>query len=184
VLDHLLQMLDVSLLEEDIRVVAMMDKKNLIETCGDSTSNLLAEGCDRVVIVWDLHPSYSVKGEDYCLHNERVEIFKTLKKAGIINPNRVFLVCLDKTLESWLLADERALNAVLMPRKRFSLPKNPEREPDPKGRLITLFTRVRGHRYQDTVDAIKIVRALPDLRQLRKLETFKRFAFKALGRVL
>ncbi len=184
VLPHLLRMLDSSLLEKDIRVVAMTNKKDLIEACGIAARNLLAEGCERVVIVWDLHPSYPTKGMPYCRFQERQSVLKTLSNAGILENQPVYLLCIEKMLEAWLLADERALNELLKPRKKLSLPKKPERELDPKSRLINLFEQNLGYKFVDSKHAIRIAQKLPDLQRLKKLETFKRFALKAIGKVL
>jgi hypothetical protein len=184
VLPYLLRLLDPSLLEKDIRVVPMSNKKNLIENCGITAQNLLAEGYDRVVIIWDLHPSYPDKKMSYCRFRERESVLNTLSSAGIHEKQPVYLLCLEKMLEAWLLADERALSVLLEPRKKLSVPKKPEREPDPKSKLINLFLENLGHKFVDSKHAIWIVQKLPDLQRLKKLETFKRFALKTLGIVL
>ncbi|MDX2078627.1 MAG: DUF4276 family protein [bacterium] len=162
--------------------ISMINKPKLIANCGESASLLLEQGCDRVVILWDLYPPWGEKDAKPCRKEDRDAIIESLKES--LNPKdqkKVFLVCIENMLEAWLLYDENALKSVLSrptrPIKKLTLDKHPERIPDPKAYLIALYSQHGKGRYTDYIDAIKIVRLL-DLSRLRKCETFVRFALK------
>ena len=42
----------------EINSITLDNKPILIETCGDAALELLNDGCQRVVIVWDLYPPW------------------------------------------------------------------------------------------------------------------------------
>jgi len=82
-------------------------------------------------------------------------------------------------LESWLLANQRALSAFLSkPAHPFPVQRvsSPDRHPQPKAKVIGLFKRARGWRYNDNVHAIRVPKAVQlDLGCLRCSESFSRF---------
>lgn len=160
----------------------LTNKSILIRDCGTATANLLRSGCDRVVIVWDLRPTWGSRKAQPCRRRDRNAIFASLSAAGIASPN-VFLVCIEAMLEAWLLADERALTERLHnpshPRQ-IKRVRNPESVIDPKAALISLFRQHGRPDYTDRTDAIKIARAIPDWNRLRRCDTFARFALKAV----
>lgn len=166
----------------DIEVAGMSGKHKLISDCGQATANLLHAGCDRVVIAWDLRPAWQGTKVQPCRRRDREQIQKSLAAARV-NPAKVFLVCIEAMLEAWLLADERALEAVL---NRSAHPvrvkpvRYPEREPKPKAVLRELFKQNGWPPYNDVIDAIRIARAIPDWTRLRRCSTFVRFAKKAV----
>jgi Domain of unknown function (DUF4276) len=169
----------------DLSSVALGNKPRLLAECGRAAARLLEEGCERVVIVWDLYPPWRERGARPCRREDRRQITEALEAAGI-TARPVFLVCIREELEAWLLADERALMHVL---SRPAHPakvrgeKRPEQVRDPKKRLMRHFER-HGQRYNLTLHARKIVEALPDWSRIRRCESFLRFALKVTGRPL
>ena len=164
--------------------VTLDDKEKLRRECGQWVKTLLDRGCDRVLIVWDLMPDWGEYEGVGCRHDDKEQIAASLKGAGLQpNDSRVRLVCIEKMLEAWLLADERALSAFLQTaahKVRIPRRKQTETVQDPKSALNTLFNKSasRYRRYVDREHAIQILRYLPDLNRLRQCSTFCRFEEK------
>ena len=87
------------------------NKPRLLQDCGLVAAKLLEDGCERVLIVWDLRPAWP--GKKACRKVERDAVLASLAKAGIAD-KPVFLVCIEQELESWLLADEQNIRQVIM----------------------------------------------------------------------
>jgi hypothetical protein len=161
--------------------VTLDDKDKLRRDCGKWAKSLLDQGCDRVLIVWDLMPDWGEYEGVGCRHDDKEQIAASLKGAGLQpGDHRVRLVCIEKMLEAWLLADERALSAFLRTAAhpvRITRRKQTETVSDPKSALNTLFGKSasRYRRYVDREHAIMIVQRLPDLTRLRRCGTFCRF---------
>jgi hypothetical protein len=163
------------------------NKPNLIEHCGTVSRELLKE-CEKVAIVWDLYPSWRPKGIRPCRHEDRVAIMQALYSEEV-NLDRVVLICIQEELEAWLLADSRAVAAMLTllkhPHAVGRIPKfsSPERIKNPKARLNRIFNRELGstRRYVDYHHAVKIAEKIPDFQKLKRAETFRRFALKIAG---
>ena len=171
--------------EPDLEVVPPIpldDKDKLRRECGQWAKALLDQGCDRVLIVWDLLPDWGEYEGAGCRHNDKEQIAASLEAAGLRpNDSRIRLVCIEKMLEAWIMADERALSAFLSSDAhpvRIKRYKNPESTKDPKSALVTLFRQSGYRRYIDYVHAIRIVRLMPDLGRLRTTSTFCRFEQK------
>ncbi len=182
VCEHLARMLEPDI---EISSVTLDSKPDLVRDCGEAAAALLDEGCERVVIIWDLYPPWGGKKQKPCRRKDRENILQSLAQAGVNSPH-VYLVCIEKELEAWLLADERAIRAVLS-RDTFEAKvprtKNPEQTTNPKKRLIKIFKENgRNSGYTDLTDAIRIVRELTDLKKLKKCATFVRFAVKVTGK--
>jgi hypothetical protein len=166
-----------------IASVTLDNKPKLLADCGQATARLLQDGCERVVIVWDLYPPWRSGGAKPCRRTDRQAIAKSLKQAGVKH-KLVYLVCIHEELEAWLLADGRALSKVL---SRPAHPvrvrdiKKPDQTTKPKTRLIQLFKEKSGKPYSDRVHARLIVEALPDLARIKRCASFVRFAVKATG---
>ena len=178
----------------DVETVPLGAKPRLLKRCGQTAKLLLDEGFDRVVVVWDLYPAEwenparakqlsMQKTRPSCnLDRERVE--RALETAAV-DLGRVCLVCIEAMLETWLLTDIRAVNAVLSTKTRRANVKKPprlERNQDPKSLMINIFRqegRGRKSGYSDVEDAIRIAKAIPkesrDLNRLRKLDSFAQF---------
>jgi hypothetical protein len=166
----------------DLEIVAMDNKKNLLEGCGAVAANLLKDGCDRVVILWDERPAWPKMGEPLCWHNDRIKVLQELTAAHI-TLDRVHLVCIEREFESWLLFDDQMLATVLsIPPHKVKVPKHPDRQKNPKGLMTTLFRKLAGKTYVDVQFAKQFANGLTQLNRLRKCQTFKRFEQKILGR--
>lgn len=168
-----------SKLDPNIEIVNRFTNTNkpaLVQQCGEQAAALLSQGCERVIIVWDLLPRWRDKHvKPYC-KNDVTEIRVALQKANV-DEERVRLLCIAAELEALLIADERAIAKVL---HRDSRPancpfkKNPHRLADPKSDLDSVF-RAHGRVYAALTDAIKIVRELDDFNRLAPIPSFKRF---------
>ena len=164
-------------------IVPMDNKTRLLEECGTVTRNLFNDGCDRVVILWDERPAWPDMRDPLCWHNDRERILAELAQAGI-DDQPVYLVCIEREFESWLLFDNLMLSNILSTPAhpvRLGRQKNPDRIQNPKGRMMAIFKQ-HGKRYVDTVYARRFADALTTLNRLRRCPTFCRFAEKVTGR--
>ena len=53
VCEHLARMLQPDI---EISSVTLDNKPNLLSGCGATAAQLLEDGCDRIIVIWDLHP--------------------------------------------------------------------------------------------------------------------------------
>lgn len=163
------------------------NKRRLIEECGQVAKLLLSE-CSRIVIVWDLYPAWREKGEKPCRHEDRENILASLTAHGLPS-QKVTLVCIEEELESWLIADDRAIRSFIASKKaphpvgRIPKIKNPDQTSNPKTRMTKLFNQELGQgiRYEDWKHALSIAEQIPDFNRLRRSKCFCRFALKAAG---
>lgn len=157
------------------------NKANLIRDAGRVAVALLADGCERVLIVWDLRPAWPDKKTKPCRHDERVALLKALEDAGV-SSGPVFLVCVEQELECWLLADEARLSAYLSTSEHpfvASRVRRPDRVKNPKALMMNYFRTARGWRYEDRTHAIQILRVAGlDLKRLKRSASFARFESK------
>lgn len=167
-----------------ISTVTLDNKDNLLRDCGRAVRQLLADGCHCVLVIWDLRPAWPTPGRP-CRANEVARIQASLDAACVPTAARVHLICIEQELESWLLACDQALTALLstashaylVPRKR-----NPDRVTQPKAAVVRHFKSARGWRYDDKVDAIRVLKATPvNLQHLRRSASFSRFEQKVLA---
>jgi len=163
------------------------NKKKLIEDCG-AVAKVLLDECKKVIVVWDLYPAWRPKGIKPCRYEDRQSIFQSLQ-AENVNLSKVFLVCIQEELEAWLLADHRAVTAMLQPLKhphpvsRISRFSTPDSIRNPKKRLTRIFTQELGprRRYVDYRHALLIAKEIADFSRIRRSDSFKRFALKVGG---
>jgi hypothetical protein len=161
------------------------NKPRLLNECGSVASALFtAERCNRVVVTWDLEPAW---GGRACRHNDKERALASLTDAEVPLRN-VLLMCVERELECWLMADTRALQTVI---GRFKHPhrvgqlinyRRPDQEIGrPKTVLISLFQRElgRGRKYIDRDHAILLARSIPDWSRVRRSNSFRRFVEKA-----
>lgn len=172
---------------------ALGNKPELLANSGFTANQLLELGCHQIVIVWDLYPATWGAGghpmrrrgrsrKPPCRKEDREQILASLQQFNV-DPNIVFLVCIDAMLETWLLRDTRALSDCLSTRTRkVSVKSIPglDREKRPKALMRKLYQKegVGRRQYSDLSDAIKIATAMRDLTALRKDENFRRFETK------
>ena len=161
------------------------DKRNLLRDAGKVAAKLLNDGCCCVLVVWDLRPAWPDKSERPCRHAERLAVLARLTEAGVPPTAPVALICIEQELESWLLANERAISAHLStPTRAYNVPKlrRPDAVTQPKSALIQHFKRARGWVYDDKVDAVRVLKAVAiDLPRMRRSVSFARFETKLLG---
>ena len=183
VCEHLARML-----VADIEIVtrAMDNKPNLIKDCGVVAAQLLKDGCDKVLIIWDLHPATHGSSNKPCVVEDCDQILKKLAEANVAG--NVHLVCIEKMLEAWLLADGRALtNFFTTPThvpERIKDEKTPDTIDDPKRKMMKHFRKNRRGEYNGSVHAEKIVRNIADFSRLRRSATFRRFVLRLTGQEL
>jgi len=166
------------------------NKRRLLEDCGAVAARLIRDDkCSRVVVTWDLVPAW---GGTACRHDDRELASASLAAAGV-PPDRTLLLCVERELECWLMADSRALKSVLAKFKHphevgdFVERKMPDRQIGrPKTELIGLFVRElgRGRKYVDRDHALVLAQAVPDWTRLRRSVSFCRFATKVAGKTL
>ncbi len=158
------------------------NKDNLLRDAGRVAAQLLKDGCTCVLIIWDLRPAWPDKKYKPCRYTERQTLLTRLAEAGILITAPVYLVCIEQELESWLLANERAISAYLSTDAHpFTVPqvKKPDAVTQPKAKLIEIFKQARGRRYDDITEAIKVLKASDvDLKRLRRSPSFSRFESK------
>ena len=161
------------------------NKDNLLRDAGKVAAQLLKDGCACVLIVWDLRPAWPDKKTKPCRHAERLAVLQRLNEAAVAPDDGVYLVCIEQELESWLLANERAASALLStPTHAYTVPrtKAPDLVMQPKAALIEHFKKARAWRYDDKVDALRVLKAaVVDLPRLRRSTSFARFEAKLLG---
>ncbi len=168
----------------EISSITLDTKPNLVTDCGEVTAILLSEGCERVLIIWDLFPSWSK--DRPCRKKDREQIYTSLKQADAYSPN-VYLICIRAELEAWLIADGQALSKVIYDYythphqiKKVKDVKNPETVSNPKKRLAQILKQNTkgGIIYNDRVHAKIIAEAL-DWTKLKKYSpSFARFVTK------
>lgn len=162
--------------------ITLDNKPNLIENVGIVADQLLQDGCERVVVVWDLYPPWRENRQRPCRKEDRQSIMASLSQSQMA-ASPVYLVCIEAELESWLLADGRALSSVLSKphrRVRIADENHPERNRNPKKRLTQIFKEHTGQQYSDRIHAEPIAKAMPDFNRVKRCSTFARFVLKAL----
>ena len=159
-------------------------KPELIAKTGDVAATLFAIGYDRVLIIWDILPRWNrPDGEQ----QDTLDLQVSLGNAGVATHPCLFLIAIHKELEAWLLADGKALSAVLSrPTHPVTIPNtnNADTVANPKKRLEKLFEQhnvpfgiqpAQGT-YQPKLAAIRIAENIPaNFGQLGKLASFKKF---------
>jgi len=158
------------------------NKENLLRDGGRVASQLLKDGCSRVLVIWDLRPAWPDKTNKPCRARERQQILASLEQTGLQQASPVYLICIEQELESWLLASDHAIAALLSTaahRYSVSRTRRPDQVMQPKAAMIKHFNTARGFVYDDKVDAIRVLKAAAiDLRKLRRSASFSRFESK------
>jgi hypothetical protein len=160
----------------------MTNKARLMQGCGREALNLLRDGCERVVILWDERPAWPDEHRLLCYHHDLVQIREQLRQVNL-HEAPVFLVCIEREFESWLLFDHILLSALLSRETRpvrISRLRNPDRMKNPKGVMMSIFER-HGKRYVDVQYARRIADNLDSLTRLKKCRSFRRFGLKVTG---
>ena len=111
------------------------NKRNLLSDAGKVALELLKDGCCCVLILWDLRPAWPDTAGKPCRAEERLTVLARLTAAGIATTAPVYLICIEQEMESWLIANERALEGLLSTAAhQYSVPrvKRPDAVPQPK----------------------------------------------------
>jgi hypothetical protein len=168
------------------KVAAMQDKRKLMQQGVDAAEKLLtAEKCERVFIVWDLQPEWQDdKGEPFDCEEECDLLRAQLADRGI--EDKVDLICILQMLETWIVADHPAVSAHLSRPTHpynFSKVKKLETNTDTKALLIEacIEARGRGNRYNDRLDAVRVIQRVEEPSRLQKVGSFRRFVNKLTG---
>ena len=156
------------------------NKKKLLNGCGSVALELLSDECDRVLIVWDLWPSWETISP--CRKEDRKLALTSLEEAKV-SLKKIRLLCIEQMLESWLLADASALETLVTewmhPRrpKRFRVPPAAVHNTKPKTILTKLFQEHGCRPYDDLAHAHKISSRwnARSLERLADIPTFNRF---------
>jgi hypothetical protein len=167
--------------DAEVITQAMGNKPTLLSDCGEIAQGLLGiEGCDKVFVIWDLWPAWGIGNP--CMKQDRELALESLN-GSVDPPANVHLGCIIQELEAWLIADGRAVTAVINDLRRNRPPisrirdeSNPETVQKPKQALMRLF-KVDGkvRKYDDWTDAIRIARALNNFHAIEKAPAFVRF---------
>lgn len=168
--------------------ITLDNKPKLINGCGDASEQLLLSGCARVFIIWDLFPAWRIDRQKPSRNEDIANIFESLNAANVQLSN-VSLICVEEELESWLIADGRAISSYLSTTTRsvkIGHTKNSDRYRNPKKRLNQYFTQNRGSgfNYIDYLHAEKLIELIPDFQKIKYSNTFSRFYFKLTGNTL
>lgn len=129
----------------------MDNKRKLFADAASVAKLLLAQGCTKVLIVWDLRPAWPDTKDKPCRARERQTLLAALAREGLAGAP-VHLVCVEQELESWLLACDHAISAFLSTPAhpyRATKVRKPDRVPDPKAAMNKHFNAARGTRYED-----------------------------------
>jgi hypothetical protein len=135
--------------------------------------------CDLVLIVWDQKPLWTqIKARNCIDEANHMRGFLANVKAPV--RKHIRLLCLTWELETWLIAEDRAVREYLSKPEHscdFTAPKKLDKVDDPKSHLNKAFTTFRGRsrRYEDRIEAIQIVQKWPDLNRVLKVPSFRRF---------
>jgi len=89
------------------------NKENLLRDAGRVAAQMLKDGCQCVLIIWDLRPSWPDKKVKPCRAAERKQVLESLTSAGLPAASPVYPVCIEQELESWLIACDHAISAYL-----------------------------------------------------------------------
>jgi Domain of unknown function (DUF4276) len=164
-----------------VESVALGDKPTIFSK-GVETAQRLVEtnGCDLVLIVWDLKPFLQgPPPATHCLHEAEVlrQRLAALKPA---TRAKIRLLCLTWELETWFIADEKAVSAHLSTeahKTKFKCSK-PGQKTAPKAVLDKACKDARGrsHGYEDFKEAIRIACEVEQTNKLQAIPSFERFA--------
>lgn len=147
------------------------NKKSMIAACGKTAKQLLADGCDKVMIIWDLYPSW---GEENPSRQQDVAAIQANLTVEEVNQDKVELVCIAQMLETILLADGggavTAYKAHLL-RGKPHIKKLPVFAPKdihttkPKSLIDSYLADGSGRKkgYNELTDTVKMIQRIDDL---------------------
>jgi hypothetical protein len=179
VFQHVLKLIDPAFnLETNFHYGALKTKKELEKDCGKEVKRLKGLGCQKIFVVWDLIPVWKEDGTP-CRHDDKEAIKKSLA-AHQLTANDIVFLCVERELESWLIADKRALEAFFIKKPNWENIIKKVSKPDshhaPKGLMDKYFQRYRGVRkFEPMTHTELLLKHYTDIRNLRRSESLKRF---------
>jgi len=171
-------------IEIECTVETMVKKPILLREAASVTANLLAEGVDLVVILWDENPPWT-PDEDFaqtrCWHHEREHLVSTLVGANI-ELGKVKLVCIEHEIETWILHDHKLISETMSTSHKAKIKKisDPLAIDSPKRFLIQLYKKNKFH-FNVAQAASGFAKNLGDLTHFKKCDTFRYFVQSVLG---
>ena len=164
----------------DVEASPIGDFRTLKRECAPTAAQFLRSNREHVIILWDLYPRWGDK--DRTCARDVAEIKRNLKHAGV-DLAKITLICIDKELETWLLADERALGKMLSsPEHKVRVPriKNPSSHTNPKKHMDRIFRKYKSKfpQYNPNEHAIKIAELVENCSRVEKIPSFARFVNK------
>ncbi len=172
--------------DTEIHVRCMGSKGSFRTDAVKAAELLIAEDqCHEVFLVWDLQPEWADdRGKPFDCVEECKALLAQFPPWKV--SQHIHLICITYMLEAWVVADERALATFFSTaayKAKVQWVKSPETEKDTKALLIDLCVSHRGRarRYQDRIDAVRILQACPDTSRLTDIPSFARFAEKLTG---
>lgn len=167
-----------------VKVVTMGSKSGMLLRAAETAQELIeTEKCDRVIIAWDYKPPFDGPPPAKRCEDETAMMKTTLAALPNALKPKVRLLCLVHELETWLIAEDRAVRDYLSTsahKCKFKAPK-PHSKVDPKAFLSSEFRAFRGTRYEDFKEAVRLVALWQDTRKVGKLDSFQRFADLVTG---
>jgi hypothetical protein len=143
-----------------------------------------ASECDLVLIVWDLKPYWQRAKQKTC-QAEVAELRPKLDNLPRATAAKIRLLCLTWELETWLIADDRAVRAHLSTdaHKLKYKCRSPMDKHDAKAFLdgVCKTQRGRSRRYVDVREAIQIAQQIPDTTKIQGIPSYGRFAGLVCG---
>lgn len=163
--------------ETKVLVRTQGNKPAVFERGADVAKALVEkDGCDLVLIVWDLKPLFEEAGN--CV-DEANDLKANLSGLSNATRRRIKLLCLTYELETWLLADAAAVKDYLSTSTRacnWRRSRAPESFTDAKSALNKVCKDFRGRRYEDFREAIQIASRWTTTTKFRGVQSFERFA--------
>jgi hypothetical protein len=154
------------------------NKKILISEAGKRARGLFDEGCERVLIIWDLWPAWAERGARPSRNSDMKAVAKSLREAKVRHPC-VYLICVDRMLETMLIVDGGAVSDVIgipLGRKRPSHQNSPRHIADPKNYLTRWFRDHNKGQYTDYTHAKRIAEQMDTTRLRDACPEYGRFA--------
>lgn len=154
------------------------NKKILVNEAGQRTQALFKEGCERVLIIWDLWPAWAEEGASPSMEADVRAVTKSLHEAKVKHAC-VYLICVDRMLETMLIVDGNALSTVIdipLGDQRPKHKRTPRKEPKPKDYLTRWFRRYGRGQYTPHTHAKRIAERMDMARLQAACPEYGRFA--------
>lgn len=159
-------------------ISSLGNKPTVMNESATDVKIMLANGCEYVFIIWDRMPKWGGTGK--C--EDHIATLTAHLATEKIDMTKIIVCCIDDMLESWMIADGRGVTNYFQSISHQS-PKFPDHST--KAEQVAPKDRLKKHngRYNESVDNIGIVKALPDFtRAIKWNASFGNFA-NAVNRI-